>query len=91
MSTMYINGKEITNPAARLGIKLLVVLAVAAVIVLVVPAVGLTVAIALGAALIAVALALLAVPVAIICGPLLWVILAPLRLLSRAFGCRRYY
>lgn len=91
MNTIYINGKEITNPAARLGIKLLAVLAAAAVIVFVVPAVGLAVAIALGAVLIAVILALLAVPAAIVCGPILWIILAPLRCLSRIFGCRRYY
>ncbi|MDD2283609.1 MAG: hypothetical protein PHW26_04990 [Eubacteriales bacterium] len=92
MSTMYINGKEITNPAAKLGITLLAVLAAAAVIVFVVPAVGLAVAIALGVALIAVTLALLVIPAAVICGPILWIILAPLRILSRVFcGRRRYY
>ncbi|MDD2283708.1 MAG: hypothetical protein PHS56_05960 [Eubacteriales bacterium] len=92
MNTVYINGKEISNPAARLGIKILVVLAVAAVVALVVPVVGLAVAIALGVALIAVVLALLAVPMAVFLGPLICILLLPLRLLSWIFGgSRRYY
>src|SRR5690554_2412590 len=95
LSSIYINGREITNPVAKFFIKALALLIVGAVLALVLflvlPAVGVVVVGAVGIAIVAVVLALLAVPVFAVGGSVLGILLAPLAALGHVFCPRRRY
>jgi len=92
MGRVFINGKEVTNPAARFGLKLLGILIggliASVVLFLVLPAVGVVVLGTVGIALGVVLLVLLAVPVIAVGGSLLGILCAPLAVLSSIFGGR---
>ena len=95
MGTIYINGREITNPVAKFFVKALAIIIVgivlALVLFLVLPAVGIVVIGAVGIALVAVLLVVLAVPVFAVGGSVLGMLLAPLSILGRIFFPRRRY